>query len=452
MASEGGSRGRTPRPYQVDGVNWLRDGGRAVLTDGFGLGKTAQAIWAAEGPTLVSCPGHLIAHWVREIRACLPDARVVAGDAARVSDRMIQLNDADADDDADFYVSNIELLRTEPHKWFEPLRGRRIVTWIIDESHRLRGHTSKQYKAAEHVAALVPRVYELTATPVYNQPDDLYGQLRLLDPTKFTSYYTFMHTYLKVWHTSFGPKVLGLNKNRELKKVFARYALGRTREEVKAQLPVLQETLIEIDAGVDFYKTYRTMKATYRDQYARALMTPGSLLEALRSLTQQAKVQTAVQLVLDSGAKDTLIYTYHKDLARAIGYLLKIPVITGDMPPGKREAVARAHDLIVATFPSVAEGVDLSHIQNVIYVEHDWVPGMMAQSLARVHRPTSPYTHTNVYHVVVKKTADSVIYGAFRGRGKTMQEVIDAALVEWTGGDGEDNAEEHEGTTDVLQA
>lgn len=448
-ASEAGSRGRTPRPYQVDGINWLRDGSRAFLTDGFGLGKTAQAIWAAEGPTLVSCPGHLIAHWVREIRACLPHALVVAGDAARVSDRMIRLNGTV---DADFYVSNIELLRTEPHTWFDALRRQRITTWIIDESHRLRGYTSKQYKAAEHVAYLVKRVYMLTATPVYNQPDDLYGQLRLLDPTQFTSYYAFMQKYLKVWHTSYGPRILGLKNNKELKKVFAQYAMGRTREEVKAQLPVLQETLVEIEAPADFYKTYRNMKKTYRDQYARALMTPGSLLEALRSLTQQAKVQAAVQLVLDSGVKDTLIYTYHKDLAKAIGYLLKIPVITGDMPAGKREAVARSHDLIVATFPSVAEGVDLSHMQNVIYVEHDWVPGMMAQSLARVHRPTSPYTHTNVYHVVVKKTADSVIYGAFTGRGKTMQEVIDAALVEWGGADGEGETEEHEGQADVLQA
>lgn len=430
--------GRQPRPYQVDGINWLRDGGRAFLTDKFGLGKTAQAVWAAEVPCLISAPGHLLAHWVREIRACRPDARVVVGDAVRVADRQRQLNVRGAD----FYVGNIELLRTEPEVWLDELRDRRIQTWIVDESHRLRGRSSDQYKGAEAVAARVPRVYLLTATPVYNQPDDLYGQLRLLDRAKFSSYYKFMDTYLKVWHTPWGPKIIGLKGDKALKAVFAQYALGRTREEVNAQLPVLQDTLIEIDGSADFYETYKRVRRSYRDKDMRAIVTQQSMLGALRGLTQQIKVQAALQLVIDAGAESTLIYTYHRELAHALGAALKAPAITGDMPARRREEVARAHDLVVATFPSVAEGTDLSHMRNVIYVEHDWVAGMMEQSMARVHRPTNPHTHTFVYHIVVKKTADAVIYRAFRERGTTMSEVAEAAMVEWSGEDDDADADE----------
>lgn len=87
--------------------------------------------------------------------------------------------------------------------------------------------------------------------------------------------------------------------------------------------------------------------------------------------------------------------------------------------------------MVVATFPSVAEGIDLSHMQNVIYVEHDWSPGMMGQSMARVYRPGNPHIHMNVYHIVVARTADAVVYRAFKRRGMTMEEIVNAALAVW---------------------
>lgn len=423
--------GRTPRPYQLEGTIWLAEKQRAFLTDGFGLGKTCQAVWAAEHPTMVACPKHIIPHWVREIRACAPGAKVVVADAPSFAGRKRQMNSAT---DAQFYVFNIELFRTDMPSWFHGLQrgadGRVAVkTLIVDEAHRLRGRNSAQGRNANVIAGLVPRVYLLTATPVYNQVNDLYWPLHMLDPRRFSSYYSFIEVYCKTVQTPWGPKIMGLRRDKALKGVFAEYALGRTREDVKAQLPVLQETLVEIEADKEFYQTYTQTKATYRDRYQRMLMTQQSVLVALRNLTQQAKAAAVVQLVVDSGAHNTVIYTYHRDLAKALGHLLGWKVITGDMPATQREAAAHGVDTLVATFPSVAEGIDLSHMQNVIYVEHDWSPGMMDQSLNRVHRPTSPHTHTHVYHVVVKKTVDAVIYRSYKHRELTMDEIVEAALV-----------------------
>jgi SNF2 family DNA or RNA helicase len=449
----GGNGSRlTPRGYQRDGIAWLHGRGRAMLTDQYGLGKTAQAIWAAVTPAIVFCPGYLMTRWAREIKACKPDARVIVGDAARVVDRQAQLNSGVAD----FYVCNVELLRhgkslkrqyLGPHVWFrglQPLTGKMgevdgyVRTAIFDESHRLRGHKSAMYAGAEHVCKRVERVYELTATPVYNQPDDLYGQLKLLDPERFTSYYRFLDLYCNVYHTPWGPKVIGMKRDRKLKEVFAEYAMGRTREDVDAQLPEMQETVIEIDGGKEFYDMYRATRRAYRDRYERQLLSQQSVLVALREMTQDVKLKTAVELVVDAGAKNVLIYTYHKSLAYALGKLLKWPVITGDTPAKNREDIARAHDNVVATFPSVAEGVDLSHMQYVIYMEHDWMPGLMGQSLARVQRPTNMHSHTFVYHLIVKKTADAVIHKVFTTRGRPMNEIIEAALAEWEGDDESD--------------
>lgn len=432
---------RQPRPYQLQGSGWLLDKGRAFLTDGFGLGKTSQAIWAAEVPAMVACPRVVIPHWVREIKACWPEARIAAATAPDLATRMIQLNV-----EADFYVFNIELLRTDMDKWFVGLRKQRggvvpIHTFIVDEAHRLRGRNSTQARGADRVAQLVGRVYFLTATAVYNQVDNLYWPLHMLDPKRFPGYYRFLNDYCKVIQTSWGPKVIGLKNDRALKGVFAEYALGRTRAEVSAQLPLLQETVIEIDPDPEFRKLYKDTRQQYRDRFQKLLLTQQNVLTALRSLTQQAKAPTIAQLVMDAGAEHTLIYTYHKDLAYVLGHLLKWPVITGDMPAIKREAVAKANDCIVATFPSVAEGIDLSHIQHVIYAEQDWIPGIMDQSLNRVHRPTSPHTHTNVSYVIVKKTVDSVIYKSFKFRELGMDEIVNAALVPFDDDDDDDEAE-----------
>lgn len=434
------SGARSPRPYQVEGSGWLLEKGRALLTDGFGLGKTSQAVWAAETPTMIACPRHLIPHWVREIQACRPGAVVRAADAPDLARRKQQLDGV-----ADFYVFNIELFRTNMDKWLEPLRARRIQTLIVDEAHRLRGRNSAQTRGAQIAANLVARVYLLTATPVYNLPDDLFALLRLLDPNTFTSYYRFCDTYLRVLQTPWGPKILGLKRDKKLKEVFAGYALGRTREEVQAQLPIKQETLVEIEADPDFYALYKKTRRTYKDRYERMLLSQQSVLQALRTLTQQAKLHAVVQLVIDAGVKDVLIYTYHRSLAYAIGDLLKIPVITGDMPATKREAVARAHDMVVATFPSVSEGINLSHMQTVIYCEHDWMPGIMDQSLHRVHRPGSPHTHTNVYHVVVKRTVDAVVYKSYKTRELTMDEIVAASLVPFDDDDTDTEGDDDEG-------
>lgn len=433
---------RKPRPYQHDGIAWLYNGRRKFLTDGFGLGKTCQAIWAAETPALIAVPGHMLNHWRREILACKPGARVIVADKPTTVGRKRQLQWT-----ADYYVVPIEILRTEMTTWFGPLMPvwqiplvplakmlspvTGIRTFIVDEAHRLRGRDSQQSRGADEVCQLVPRVYFLTATPVYNVPSDLYATLHMLDPRRFRSYWLFCEEFLSIHQTPWGPKTMGLRRRGRLKQIFKEYAMGRTRAEVRAQLPALQETLVELEPDKAWYKVYEKLKWEYKDLLGKQLTTRQSVLQVLRGYTQQAKLQAVCELIADGCSDNTVVYTYHRDLAEALAHLLKCPAITGDMKPAEREAVARGHDFIVATFPSVAEGLDLSHLANVVFVEHGWEAGMLAQAMNRVHRPGNTHACTNVYHVVVKRTVDAVLYSTVTGRGATMQEIVDSALVPW---------------------
>ena len=49
----------TPMNHQVTGVEWLKKTPRALLADEPGLGKTQQALMAAEPPVLVVTPAML---------------------------------------------------------------------------------------------------------------------------------------------------------------------------------------------------------------------------------------------------------------------------------------------------------------------------------------------------------------------------------------------------------
>ncbi len=66
-------------PHQVEGADFLRRHGRAILTDDMGLGKTRQAIVvlpgaSPTGPRPVICPASLKLNWEREIRMVEPAA------------------------------------------------------------------------------------------------------------------------------------------------------------------------------------------------------------------------------------------------------------------------------------------------------------------------------------------------------------------------------------------
>ena len=65
----------TPRQYQLDGVSFIASrGGRALLADQMGVGKSCQAIAYTQlfrdlsFPVLVVCPASLKINWMREYK------------------------------------------------------------------------------------------------------------------------------------------------------------------------------------------------------------------------------------------------------------------------------------------------------------------------------------------------------------------------------------------------
>lgn len=176
--------GRELMPHQAKLVAAAENGHRTfLLADEPGLGKTAQALRAAEAanayPLLVVVPNVVKTNWVREAALWAPRRAATA----------IQGNGDSVDGFADIVVVNYEVL--DRHiGWLGDFGFRGMV---VDEAHFIKNRTSQRSKhvleIAEKIRAFIPRplLMALTGTPLINDVEDflaIWQFLGWIDATK----------------------------------------------------------------------------------------------------------------------------------------------------------------------------------------------------------------------------------------------------------------------------
>lgn len=409
-----------PRPYQQVGIDFLLEKKHGAIHDPPGLGKTYQASEAASQhlPCVVSCPGYLTLQWADFLREQYGNVVSLAQGTRKQRTENLSVN-------ADWWVVNHEMCRD----YVLP----KAHTFIIDEAHHMRGRNAEKSKGAQKYAKQVPYVFELTATPIKRTSDDLYFQLRILDPKTFTSYYRFIEEYCLVTHRGFTPIVRGTSRPKALNALLDQYRIGRDYSDVGIEVPdVIPHTLL-----VEFNPTtrarYQTIKLKYRDDSTGTLY--GSAVEklhALRKLTMcPEKVDAVKGLIDDVTTKGSgfLLYTHYVESAEFYAKALNAVCITGKVPSSQRLGLARSGLRVVSTIDSLSEGGDLTHLKNLIYVEEDYLAGPAVQTLGRVKRPTLNMAPINLYYVLVRGTIDETIHKCVLGRVNDAAQVMQQELM-----------------------
>lgn len=410
-----------PRDYQKIGIDFLLEHKHAANWDLPGCGKTLQASEAASHhlPVLVSCPGYLVLQWANFL------AEQYDGCSVSVSQGTHDQRDKSLCTPADWYVIN--------HDQFRSHTMPKVHTLILDEAHHFRGRNAEKSKGAQKYAKNIPYVFELTATPIKRTSDDLYFQLRILDPKTFTSYYRFIEEYCLVTHRGFTPIVRGTSRPKALNALLDNYRIGRDYSDVGLEVPdVIPHTLlVEFDPLTR--ARYNIIRKKYRDESTNTLY--GSAVEklhALRKLTLCAEKIAAVKgLIDDVTTKGTgfLLYTHYVESAEYYANELHAVCITGKTPSAQRLALAKSGLRVVATIDSLAEGGDLTHLKNLIYVEEDYLAGPAVQTLGRVKRPTLNMAPINLYYVLVRGTIDETIHKCVLGRVSDAAQVMQQELM-----------------------
>lgn len=189
-----------PKPHQIDAAlfalqtPYLRG---VILADEVGLGKTIEAgivitqYWAERKRNiLIVAPSSLRQQWKQElfekflIPAEILDKKSAAGLLNRGSASSVSV-----------LICSYEFAQRNEHML---LRFWDLV--VADEAHRLRNHWTGKGKAASAIARIVEnsrKTVLLTATPLQNKLEELYGLVSVFDPDYFSSLEAFRERYIK---------------------------------------------------------------------------------------------------------------------------------------------------------------------------------------------------------------------------------------------------------------
>jgi SWI/SNF-related matrix-associated actin-dependent regulator 1 of chromatin subfamily A len=392
--------------YQREGAEWLSQRKVALLADEMGVGKTAQAITAADltgaKRVLVLCPAVARLNWLREFTRFSKRTRewIVMRSA---QDRVSLLNSV---------ITSYDLATRASEKLCGPWD-----TLILDEAHYLKSTETKRSLVVWGKQGLVrraERVWALSGTPAPNHAGELWPLLYSFGVTPLT-YQAFIDRYCNGFDSGFGYQITGTKAERvpELKAMLSRVMLRRRKQDVLADLPpifysrtVVEAGHVEIGPEIDRLKREERRLADAMalaessvDEAMAALEGLAQSLSTLRRYSGLRKVAPVVEMIsgeLELGLYDkVVIFAIHKDVVAGLRHALAAfnpVVVDGGTPISSKQLAVDAFQtddrvqIFIGNIQAAGTNLTLTAAHHVVIVEEDWVPANNAQAAMRCHR------------------------------------------------------------------
>jgi SNF2 family DNA or RNA helicase len=436
-----------------------------LLADEPGLGKTAQALLAAQAadayPLLVVAPNVVKTNWAHEVEMWTPQRRatVVHGDGERI------------DGFADVVIMNYEILDRHVG-WLGDLGFRGMV---VDEAHLIKNKGSQR---SQHVLAVSERIrartarpllMALTGTPLINDIEDFRAIWQFLgwiddtspraplmaalegtgltpaDPGFYAAARTSVIdmgivrrrkadvvTDIPARRVADLPVELDGAAGRSVRAAeaaLARRLVGRYRAAVEARAGDVAE-------GVDLDLARRVAAAELKDSSSRA---DGENVFTMVRRIGQAKAglaaDYAAQLARNVGK--VVFFAKHVDVMdqaertfaeRGIGFAS----IRGDQTPRVREKNIAAFtgdpdvQIVVCSLTAAGVGLNLQVASNLVLAELSWTYAEQTQAIDRIHRigQSEPVT---AWRIIAAQTVDSTIAELIDSKSGLAARALDGA-------------------------
>jgi superfamily II DNA or RNA helicase len=415
----------TLRPYQEEGVRWLRFlstlGLGACLADDMGLGKTVQVIALflvrnREGPgrrgtALVVAPASLLSNWRSEIERFAPSLRVrVAHPAMESADALAAaaaqpLRYAEG---ADVVLTSYGMLVRQ--EWFA------TVPWgivALDEAQSIKNPGTRQAQAVKRLRAEA-RI-ALTGTPIENRLSDLWSIFDFLSPGLLGSagsFRSFVKRLDRRPSESYAP----------LRRLVAPYLLRRTKTDRTVINDLPDKTEMKVRCPLS-RKQAALYEASVRELAAalsgvEGMERRGIVLSFLLRLKQicnhpshwlgesdYAPEESGKFLRLQSLADEiasrqekALVYTQFRTLTGPLHRLLEGTfgrpglVLHGAVPVKERQRLVDAFQredgppYFVLSLKAGGTGLNLTSASHVIHFDRWWNPAVENQATDRAYR------------------------------------------------------------------
>ncbi|OMQ14259.1 helicase, partial [Modestobacter sp. VKM Ac-2676] len=436
-------------PHQAQLVAAAAAGHRTfLLADEPGLGKTAQALLAAEAadayPLLVVVPNVVKTNWAREAARWTPRRRAT----------VIHGNGETVDGFADVVVVNYEVLDRHVG-WLGDFGFRGMV---VDEAHFIKNKTSQR---SQHVLELSERIrtrtvrpllMALTGTPLINDIEDfraIWQFLGWIDDAKPLG--ELMNALEEVGLTPADPGFYPAARRCVIDMGIVR----RRKVEVAADIPArrIADLPVELDgaAGRSIRAAERDLARRMVSRYETALANrrSGDQVEGidpelvrtvarweLKDATTSSSGDNVFGMLRRIGqAKADLAADYAAQLARSAGKVVffakhvdvmdaaeqvftkqgvRFSSIRGDQTPAvrQRNVDAFVNDpgvaVAVCSLTAAGVGLNLQVASNVVLAELSWTDAEQTQAIDRSHRigQTEPVT---AWRIIAAQTIDARI-------------------------------------------
>lgn len=440
------------RDYQQAAVQLFMNphcGGKLLLGDAMGLGKTLEAIvcaLTAPGPKLIMGPKMVRSTWQAEVAKWDPGAPFHYIETIDPAKNHVEQLPPIAE--TKWLFIHYDLV----HAWWSWLRMYRFGACIADEVHTRRNVNTKSGKGVQLAMASIPRRILLTGTPVENRMAELHHLLQLT---------TGRGTWgpkgaFRIRYAGAQPNPHGGLEDRdptnveELRERMRFHYLRRTPKDVSSlslppvqRIPVpvpldakAQKKLAELFEKADpaalhamrLFQQTGTLPSAENHQAIKAI---GKLRQAVSAHKLEATVATAVAHMEayadDPRGGQLVIFTWTRATAEKLEKLLQLKAVgdafsfawcvTGDLSQAARDrhihnfrlACARgAPAVLVATYGALGVGVNLQCANGTIQHDMGWVPGELMQAEARVWRGGQD-RHVSSYWMIGESTFDEYV-------------------------------------------
>lgn len=460
------------RNYQSIGVYHLIAVPRMVLGDATGLGKTLQTLGAfayikekaPEYKLLVVASKSALFQWKAELEKFLTgvSAQVVSAKPVKIRNEQGQVEELTGPASRkyqleQFFKSTHSVLVMNYHTLKEEyeMLSERLGSYMVvfDEASYFKNTKTLTYRAVQHTSLKAKRAVGLSATIIKNRLEEAFSIYSAIVPGLFKNITQFRKAYcrtvlLKMKTGRRIPKVVGYKSLTQFRAQIDPYFLGRKKEDVAKELPVLiskevaldmeqkqasiyqdaLDGLLKLDTGEE-KKIERLTALIYCQQISNSPHTVGiaadsSKEEELFRLLEEDLVDEKV-IIFTNFKK---LIDRHEELFKDRG--IKMTRITGDEKAEQREINKNLFQdkesgtNVIWINRAGSESINLQIASTFIFYDNPWSYGDYLQLVGRAQRIGSEHASILVLHLVNRKTIDEYVLKTLKNKKGLVNSVF----------------------------
>lgn len=440
--------------FQKKGVEAIDNfNGRILIADEMGLGKTVQALtWLRLHPelrpALIIMPGSLKLNWYKEIQNWMsPKEKVHI-----VNGRYNNVNKIEKE--ASIYLANYDILYSRQKDKKDENKTKVVArpdlveigfnTIIVDECHNIKNSKTNKSKAVKQFTKKADNIIALSGTPILNKPIEFYPILNILDPTSFSSFWNFAHSYCAPYHNGFGWVFNGATNTSELNKILKEKIMVRNlKKDVMKDLPNKITSVIPF--SISNQKTYENAEKDIiswikenegKEKAEKAqnalVLVQFEKLKQLASAGKTAMVEQWLEDYLSTDQKIVLFATHYEIIDYWYNKYKNIAVkFDGrDSFFVRDKAVEEFQNnsgikIFIGNIKAAGAGITLTAANSVAFLELGWTPGEHLQAEDRIHRIGQTSESVNIFYLIADGTVELDIMELLDKKKNNLNKVLD---------------------------